>query len=122
MDLRVLEAARHSQKAFFKVFRKQPASLPAEVATSRPYAPAFERLADLGFEESEIDALVEDFLLMQCRVEPHAMRERLKKQWKRQEIWHSSPDQRGLAAAMDGAVDAYLTARAARSYKYKWGS
>lgn len=121
-DLRVLEAVGHTPKSFFKFFRKQPVFQPGQVGTSLPDDPALGRLANLGFEESEIDALVEDFLSMQCRVNPLAMRERLKAQWKGQEIWHSSPDRPGLAAAMEGAVDTYLGERAARPYKYNWGS
>lgn len=121
-DLRVLEAVGQSPKSFFKFFRKQPVLLPGKVGTSGPDDRAFARLADLGFAVSEIDALVEDFLSMQCRVDPLAMRDRLKSQWKSQEIWNSSPDRPGFAAAMEGAVDSYLAERAARPFNYNWGS
>ena len=119
-DLRVLETVGQSPKSFFKFFRKQPVLLPGKVGTSHP--DDLGRLTDLGFTESEIDALIEDFLSMQCRVDPLAMRERLKAQWKGQEIWRRSPDRSGLEAAMEGAVDAYLGERAARPSNYNWRS
>jgi hypothetical protein len=119
VDLRVLEAARQSPKSFFKIFRERPSSpsIDAKVASVLADSPALKRLADLGFEESAIDALVDDFLSMQCRVDPLSMRERLKKQWQAQ---HSSPGELCIAAAMEGAVDTYLTERAARPYAHSW--
>ena len=108
------------RKFFFKVFRKQPASVPVVVATSLPDSPALKRLAALGFDESEISALVEDFLSMQCRVNPLSMRERLKKQWREQEILLSSSSQVELAAALESTVNGYVTERAARACAYDW--
>jgi hypothetical protein len=93
-------------------------SAPVDIASSLSQSPAIERLVELGFREDDIDALAEDFLAMQCRIDPQGMHRRLKEQLQAQAILSKSPVELGL----DGAIDAHIEHQAAMPPNYKWVS
>ena len=122
VDTGEIELARQSPKEFFKVFGQRTGSTATKADTpiSVVESAAMQRLVDLGFAEQEIDDLAEDFLSMQCRVDPLSMRKRLKAQWQSQALFHPSSVELALEPGLDRAVETYVAEMAARPLKGHW--
>ena len=123
-DTGEMELARQSPKAFFQFFGDHTglADAIANARVSVVESPATQLLVDLGFTAVEMNDLAEDYLCMQCRSDPLAMRKRLKAQWQPRGLPHLSSVELALERALDKAVDTYIADMAARPYKGHWGT